>query len=30
VLGAIACFALLGKLTDLPLDAWGRRWQRRS
>jgi sulfonate transport system permease protein len=30
VMAAIACFALLGKLTDLPLEAWGRHWQRRS
>jgi len=30
VLAAIACFALLGKLTDLPLEVWGRRWQQRS
>ena len=27
VLGAIACFALLGKLTDIPFQAWSRRWR---
>ena len=29
VLAAILCFAVLGKLTDLPLDLWSRRWQAR-
>jgi sulfonate transport system permease protein len=27
VLAAILCFALLGKLTDLPFDIWSRRWR---
>lgn len=30
VMSAIACFALLGKLTDLPLATWSRRWQHRG
>lgn len=29
VLAAILCFALLGKLTDLPLELWSRRWNKR-
>ncbi|HTV17858.1 MAG TPA: ABC transporter permease [Polyangiaceae bacterium] len=30
VMAAIACFALLGKLTDIPLAAWSRSRQQRS
>ena len=29
VLAAILCFAMLGKLTDLPLELWSRRWNER-